>query len=98
LVKIFKANLTFWNGEEKKRPFHKGCPQEAHGVEREANVPSGPPMEKPNERTMANTFYMENEVLRIAVDKPPISTSVYRASDSDDEATINMDVELATTS
>ena len=46
---------------------------------------------------MASVFAMTNEVHQ-AANKPPISATIYRASDSNDEATVGMDVELATPS
>ena len=62
----------------------------------EANAPNGAPMEKPNGRTMARAFAMANEVRHRAANKPITSASVCKTSDSDDEATVGMDVEFAT--
>ena len=98
MAKIFKGNRTFWKGQEKKIPFHEGCAQEAHEVQREAKAPSGGPMEKPSRRTMTSAFGMANKVLHQAANKPHISASLYRASHSDDETTVGIDVELATPS
>ena len=95
MAKIFKGNETFWNGQEKKKPSHEDYTQEAQKVQREANVPSGGPMEKPSGKTMAGVFAMANEVPHQTVNKPPTSGSIYRASDSDYKATVGMDVELA---
>ena len=68
-------------------------------MEREVtNAPSGGSMEKPSGRTMASAFAMTNEVLYPTANKPPTSASVYKTSDSDDEAIVGMDVELATPS
>ena len=67
-------------------------------MQRKANAPSAVPMKKLSRRTMASAFVMANEFLHQVVNKPPTSASVYRASDSDDEATVGMDVELATPS
>jgi len=55
-------------------------------------------MEKPGGRTMASAFAMTNEVLHQAANKPTTSASMCRASDSDDEAMVGMDVEFATPS
>jgi len=89
----------FWNNQEKKKPFHEGCANEAHGMQREANVPSGAPMEKPNGRIMASAFVITNEVLHQAANKPLTSASVYKMYDSDDEAImVGIDAELATPS
>ena len=41
---------------------------------------------------------MTNEVLHQVANKPPTSASVYKMYDSDDEATVGMDAELATPS
>jgi len=92
-----KLNILEQSGERKK-PFHEGCAHEAHGMQREANVPSGAPMEKPNGRIMASAFVITNEVLHQAVKKPPTSASVYKLYDSDDEAMVGIDAELATPS
>ena len=67
-------------------------------MRREANAPSGAPTEKPNGRIMANAFVMAKEVLHQAANKPPTSASVYKMYDSDDEATVGIDAELATPS
>ena len=67
-------------------------------MQREANAPSGAPMKKPSGGTMASAFASTNELLHQAANKPPTSASVCIASDSDDEATVGMDVELATPS
>ena len=55
-------------------------------------------MEKPSGRTMASAFAIANKDLHQTANKPPTSASVYRASNSNDEATVGMDVELATPS
>ena len=55
-------------------------------------------MEKPSKSTIAGAFAMRNEVLHRTANKPPTYASVYRVSDSDDEATVRIDVELATPS
>ena len=67
-------------------------------MQREANASSGAPIEKPSGRTMASVFAIANEVLHQAANKPPTSASIYRAFNSDDEATVVMNVELATPS
>ena len=67
-------------------------------MQREANAPSGSPMKKLSIRTMVSAFAPTNELLHQAVNTPPTSVSVCTTSDSDDEATVGMDVELATPS
>lgn len=64
----------------------------------EANAPNGAPMEKPNKKTMAKSFAMANEFFYQTMNKPPTSANVYKASDSNDETTISMNVKLATPS
>ena len=52
-------------------------------------------MEKPNGRIMASAFVITNEVLHQAANNPPTSASVYKLYDSDDEAMVGIDAELA---
>ena len=94
-----KFNVLEQSGEKKqKKPFHEGCAHEGHGLQRETNVPSGALMEKPNGRIMVSAFVMTNEVLHQAANKPPTFASVYKMYNSDDEATVGIDAELATPS
>ena len=92
------GKFNVWNGHEEKIPFRKGCAKEAHGVQREANVSSGAPMKKLSGGTMASAFASTNNLLHQAATKPPTSGSVCTTSNSDDEATVGMDVDLTTPS
>ena len=65
-------------------------------MQREANAPKGGLMEEPSRKTMASAFAITNKILHQTANKSPTSASVYRASNTNDEATIGMDVELAT--